>query len=134
MTFSGQVKSDQIRNIMQDFYDRIFDDVMIGFLFHGKDKERLIEKETEFTLRIFGEGIDYTGKGMRAAHAKVPILGGHFERRMQILRDVLEDHSFPETLKRHWIGHAENLRSVITADPDSKCNHERVMEKINKIH
>ena len=134
MTLNDEVKPDQIRNIMQDFYDRIFDDVMIGFLFHGKDKNRLIEKETEFTLRIFGEEIDYTGKGMRAAHAKVPILGGHFERRMQILREVLNDHDFPQSLKDRWLGHADNLRSVITADPDSNCNHERVMDKINKIN
>ena len=87
-----RIGGDSLRAVLVDFYDRVFADVMIGFLFAGKDQQQLVELEWQFTARLLGADVPYRGRPMRAAHARSPILGGHFERRLQILRNTLADH------------------------------------------
>ncbi len=111
-----------LRKVMEDFYERVFDDVMIGFMFWGKDKARLIQKEWEFTARLLGADIAYTGKSMPKAHAHAPILGGHFARRLQILKETLIDHKVDSKVQDKWIAHTIALRSVVTADEMTECN------------
>ena len=75
-----------LRRVLEDFYDRVFADTMIGFLFAGKNKQRLVQKEWEMAARMLGaDEVAYTGRSIPEAHARSPILGGHFERRLQIL-------------------------------------------------
>ena len=60
---------DGLKAVLRTFYDHVFSDVMIGFHFIKADKERLIQKEAEFTAQILGAThIPYTGKGMVKAH------------------------------------------------------------------
>ena len=112
---------DGLRAVITEFYRRVFDDVMIGFLFAGKDQRRLIDKEVEFTARLLGADMPYTGKPLRAAHAPHRIFGGQFERRLQILRDAMEAHAVDAEVQRVWIEHTNALRAQITADPGSDC-------------
>jgi len=115
---------DGLRAVLTTFYERVFSDVMIGFHFTKADKVRLIEKEAEFTARILGAShIEYTGKSMVQAHAKHPILGGQFERRMQLLREAMAEHDVPEAVQVAWITHTAKLRAQVTSDPGSDCNH-----------
>ncbi len=115
----------RLRVVIEDFYSRLVDDVMIGFLFAGKDRARLIAKETEFTARFLGADLPYTGRTIREAHARSPILGGHFERRLQILRDTLNDHRLPFHVQWEWIEHTLALRPQVTADRGSECSEVR---------
>lgn len=106
-----------LRPLIRDFYGRVFDDVMIGFMFKGRDRERLIELETQFTARALGGDVVYEGRGMRAAHASVPILIGHFQRRYQILRETLEDNAVHPEVMEAWLGHTRALlRAVMPPD------------------
>lgn len=116
-----KIGADALRAVITDFYSRVFDDVMIGFLFIGKDRKRLIEKEVEFTSNFLGAEIQYTGRPMRAAHARVPIMGGHFDRRLQILKETLADHDVAAEVREVWIGHTVALRSLVTEDEASEC-------------
>jgi truncated hemoglobin YjbI len=111
----------KLRAVIVDFYDRIFGDVMIGFLFEGKDRARLIEKEYELTARLLGADVAYTGKSMREAHARSPILGGHFERRLELLRQTMATHNVDPAVRDAWIEHTEALRAQITSDRGSEC-------------
>src|SRR5205814_4083396 len=43
-----------LRAVLQALYDRLFDDVMVGFLFAGKDKAQLVEHQVRFTARFLG--------------------------------------------------------------------------------
>jgi len=119
--FFDKIGPDTLRAVITDFYSRVFDDVMIGFLFIGKDRRRLIEKEFEFIGKFLGGDIKYTGRPMRAAHARVPIMGGHFDRRLQILRETLADHDVDPEVREVWIGHTLALRSQVTEDGASEC-------------
>jgi truncated hemoglobin YjbI len=111
----------KLRAVITDFYARIFGDVMIGFLFAGKDRQHLIDREYEFTANLLGADVKYTGRPMRVAHAQSPIFGGHFERRLQILRETLRDHAVDPDVQQVWIEHTLALRSQITPDKGSEC-------------
>jgi len=111
----------KLRAVLTDFYDRVFRDVMIGFLFAGKDRQRLIDKEYEFTAQFLGADVAYTGRPMRVAHASSPIFGGQFERRLQILRETLRDHAVDPEVVTAWLDHSYALRPQITRDAGSEC-------------
>ena len=117
----------KLRALLTDFYARIFDDVMIGFLFAGKDRQHLIDREYELTAKILGADVAYRGRPMREAHAKSPIFGGHFERRMQLLRETMRDHDVDPDVQRVWLEHTEALRAQITPDRGSECKDTSVV-------
>jgi len=122
-----QIGGDALRAVIADFYDRVFADVMIGFLFQGKDKARLIRLEWELAAAMLGGGVKYTGRPMRVAHAQSPIFGGHFERRLQLLRETMRDHGVAADVQRVWIEHAQALRGQITRDQGSECKDTSVV-------
>ena len=117
-----RIGADALRAVLTDFYTRVFGDVMIGFMFAGKDRQRLIDKEYELVAALLGApGVTYTGRPMRAAHAQHTIFGGQFERRLQILRETLADHHVDVDVQQVWIDHTQSLRSQITRDAGSEC-------------
>jgi hemoglobin len=122
MSVYDKIGPDKLRAVITDFYARLFDDVMIGFLFIGKDRKRLIEKEIELTARFLGADVRYTGRPLRAAHARVPIMGGHFDRRRQILEETLAAHDVDPEVRETWIRHTLALRDQVTADATGACN------------
>jgi hemoglobin len=119
-----RIGREPLRAVIDDFYRRIFGDVMIGFLFQGKDQATLAAREWEFTARLLGDDVAYTGRSIQEAHARSPILGGHFERRLQILRDTLRDHAVDPEVQGAWIDHTLSLRSQVTKAHGSECDHE----------
>jgi len=116
-----QIGAEKLRAVVTDFYSRLFGDVMIGFLFEGKDRQRLIDREYEFTAQFLGADVKYTGRPMRTAHGQLPIFGGHFERRLQILRETMRDHAVAPDVQKAWIDHTLALRPQITPDRGSEC-------------
>lgn len=121
MKLFDKIGEAKLRAVLADFYGRVFGDVMIGFLFQGKDRQRLIDKEYEFTAQFLGADVKYTGRPMRTAHAQSPIFGGHFERRLQILRETLRDHAVDPDVVAAWVDHSLALRPQITSDKGSEC-------------
>ncbi len=113
MTLFDQIGGDTLRAVIVDFYDRVFADVMIGYMFTGRDKQRLIDKEWELTARFLGGEARYTGKPMREAHAALQIFGGQFDRRLQILKNTLRDHQVDEAVAQAWIDHQIALRDQV---------------------
>jgi hemoglobin len=120
----------KLREVVTDFYSRVFGDVMIGFLFEGKSRQHLIDREYEFTANFLGGDVKYTGRPMRTAHAQSPIFGGHFERRLQILRETLRDNRVDPEVQQAWIDHTLALRPQITRDKGSECKDTSVVAPI----
>ncbi len=122
MSLIAKIGRDGVRAVVADFYDRVFRDVMIGFMFQGKDKQHLIEREWEFACGFLGDpDIKYAGRPLRTAHASHTIFGGHFERRLQILRETMRDHDVDPEVQQAWIDHTNALRGQITRDKGSEC-------------
>lgn len=121
MTDFEKIGEEALRAIIDEFVDRVFDDVMIGFHFRKASRERVKEMEYQHAAEHLGAHIVYGGRDLRAAHAPHRIMGGQFERRKKILSDVLEKHSVDESIRERWLSTQEALRGEITADPGSEC-------------
>lgn len=128
MNVFDKIGAAKLRAVIADFYDRVFGDVMIGFLFQGKNKQHLIDREYEFTAGFLGgKDVKYTGRPMREAHAQSPIFGGHFERRLQLLRETMRDHAVDADVQQVWLDHSYALRPQITSDKGSECKDTSVV-------
>jgi hemoglobin len=111
----------KLRAVIDDFVERMFVDLMIGFFFWGADKARIKAMELELAASVLDPDRLYTGRPLRQAHAKHRIMGGHFARRTQLLRQVLEAHAVPQAARDALLEHTERLRPEITSDPDGQC-------------
>jgi hemoglobin len=111
-----------LRRVVDRFVDRIFDDMMIGFLFRDASRERVREKEYEFAAAHLGGRVVYTGKPLGKVHAPHRIQGGQFNRRLQILKETLDECGVAGPVKEHWVRHTEGLRTVITGDVGNACD------------
>lgn len=111
----------KLRAIIDDFVDRCFDDLMIGFLFTRAERGRIKRFEFEHAANHLGAQIEYEGRPLAEAHGPHRIFGGQFDRRRQILIDTLRDHDAPEEVSKAWIDHQDSLRDLVTRDPDSNC-------------
>ena len=111
--------------MIDDFVGRVTSDTMIGFFFRNFDHDRLRRHEYQFTARALGARLAYEGQPLRTAHAKHPIMGGQFNRRKTILHETMVDHAFPDDVIHLLLQHTEQLRPLITAQPDSACITEQ---------
>ncbi|MCZ7687549.1 MAG: group 1 truncated hemoglobin [Sandaracinaceae bacterium] len=110
-----------LRAIIDEFVDRMFDDVAIGFFFRRASRERIKEMEYQHAAEHLGGPVRYGGRPLREAHAPHRIMGGQFARRTKILSDVLGAHGVPADVREEWLAHVESLRDDITGDPGSEC-------------
>jgi hemoglobin len=111
-----------LRAIVDDFVDRVFDDVMIGFFFRNVERRRIKELEFQHAAEHLGGPFRYRGRPLQEAHAAHRIMGGQFARRAELLRQTLSDHGVPEDIQSAWLAHTESLRALITRDPGGQCN------------
>lgn len=122
---------DRLRTLMDDFVSRVFDDVMIGFLFRNASRERVAQMETLFAARMLGaQGIEYPGKSIREAHAPHPIMGGQFMRRQTLLKQTLEHHGVDPAIVSRWLAHNESLRHLVTGDRAGHCDEVAATKRI----
>ena len=122
----GEVK---LRAVIDSFVDRVFADRLIGFLFRNADKARIKEMEYQLAASYFGAPVEYHGRPLDQAHAKHPIMGGHFARRRQILTESIEAHGLADDIKKLWLDHTDELRPLITPESDSDCDPVAARER-----
>ncbi len=107
-----------LAEVVGAFVDRFFDDFIIGFLFQGKDRDRIVRHEIEHAGRHLGGPLPYTGRGLKPVHAPLKINKGHFRRRLAIVAFVLREHGVPEDIVERWITFEQKLEPTITTDRD----------------
>jgi hemoglobin len=110
-----------LRPIIEDFVDRMVQDVMIGFFFRKVDVPRLKEMEYQFTAQFLGAELSYEGKPIGKAHSPHRIMGGQFDRRTQLLREAMLRHAVPADLQEIWLAHVEALRGRVTGQGPGEC-------------
>ena len=111
-----------LRRVIDRFVDRVFDDVMIGYLFRAADRARVKQKEYEHAAAQLGGPVTYTGRPLAQAHAPHRIRGAQFMRRIQILKDTFRELSVPSAVADSIILHNLSLQAQITADEDGVCD------------
>lgn len=120
----------KLREIIDAFIERVFADRMIGFFFRQADKKRIKEMEFQHAARFLGADVEYRGRPLDEAHARHPIMGGQFARRLQILKETLESFEVPKHIRDAWIEHNESLRPLITRDAGSDCDPILARERV----
>lgn len=110
-----------LRKIIDRFVDRMFDDVMIGFFFRKASRARIKEKEYEFAAQHLGAEVQYTGRALEQAHRPHGIRASQFMRRLQILKETLEEFGVPPRVREHWLDHTTALMSQVSAPDDDRC-------------
>jgi truncated hemoglobin YjbI len=110
-----------LRAVIDDFVDRAFDDIMIGFMFRNADRARIKELEFQHASEFLGGPHAYQGRPLRTAHARHLIMGGQFARRLQLLRQVFAAHSVPQDVQAAFLAHNEGLRDQITSQANGTC-------------
>jgi truncated hemoglobin YjbI len=118
-----------LRAIVDRFVDRCFDDVMIGFHFRRANRDRVKRFEYEHAAEHLGAGMRYGGRPIGEAHGSHAIFGGHFERRLTLLREVLDAHGVPEDLRERWLEVQRSLRAEVTTDAASECDEVRALSQ-----
>ena len=111
-----------LRAIIGRFVDRMFEDVMIGYLFRAADRERVKAKEYEFAARHLGAPVSYSGRPIDQAHRVHRITGGQFMRRLQILKETLAAFRAPAEVVEHWVAHTLSLQAEITDNALDQCD------------
>ena len=107
-----------LRRIVGAFVDRFFADFIIGFLFEGKDRDRIVRNESAFAAAHLGGPKAYLGRPVGPMHQALKINTGHFRRRHAILRQVLAEQGVPDDVIEHWIAYEQSLQGVITTGQD----------------
>ena len=112
---------DRITQILKVFYGELARDVMVGFFFEGFNLDSIATMQSQFILRSAGWRSDYSGRTPDRAHDKLaPILPGHFDRRIQILKSVLANEGLTQIQTEVWIEFEEAFRKLIVK-PHADC-------------
>ena len=102
-----------VRPVIAALYDKLAADAMVGFLFAGKDIAAIVEHQLWFTARFLGGPDRYGGRTMPEAHAELPLLPGHFDRRHKLLEETLAASSLPRHVIEEWLRIDEGLRPAV---------------------
>lgn len=120
----------QLRLIINTFINRVFDDRMIGFFFRKADRQRIKDMEYQLAAHFLGAQVEYQGRPLDQVHSKHPIMGGHFARRRQILKETLDFYHVPAPIIQDWLAHTDALRPLITSQKDSECDPKALGQKV----
>ncbi len=107
-----------LSRILEDFYDRVFDDERLAPFFHGVTKRRAIEKQFLFVRQQFtGEKV-FFGDRPRNAHHWMVISNELFDYREYLMVECLRRHGLAEPLVQRWRAMEERFRAdIVKAEP-----------------
>lgn len=105
---------DRLQQILHRFYQRLFSDPVVGFFFEGRDIHKIVAGQHGFLMRAFGETDRFEGTHPGKAHLQLPpIRRGQFDRRLQVLRDVLAQEGLDPADIDAWVKVEAGMRGLI---------------------
>lgn len=107
---------DGLTEILQDFYERVYEDERLSPFFEGVTRQRAIEKQYSFLSQIFSGEQLYFGERPRNAHNWMVISEELFDHREALMESCLRRHGLPEHLVERWRGVEEIFRKQIVKD------------------
>ena len=119
-----------LRAIISAFTEAVFKDVMIGFLFDGKNHARITEMEYQHAAAHLGGPVTYSGRPIGEVHRRLPILGGQFARRRKILENTLVAFDVDQGVQTRWLENVDSLRETVLGPGQTTddCDHEAAMK------
>ena len=106
----------RLNELLEDFYLRMHSDTMLGFFFEGRDLKHIAHQQGQFLMNAAGFTPKFEGKGPSTAHVNLPpILDGHFDRRLVILRETLLAHHLPPPIIELWVSFESTFRNIVVS-------------------
>ena len=107
-----------IHGHVRAFVQRFAQDFIIGYLFEGRDLERIIAHETAHACEHLGGPELYQGRPLAQVHRPLRINAGHFRRRLAIVRTVLADRGVAEPIIERWVAADARLQAAVVDGTD----------------
>lgn len=110
-----------LREILEDFYGRVYQDPRLNHFFWQATLERAIEKQYSFLYEIFtGEKV-YFGERPYNAHSWMVISHALYDYREQLMGECLRRYGLPEHLIHRWRSVEEVFRRhIVKTEPRGK--------------
>lgn len=106
----------QVREILEDFYTRVYDDSLLAPFFANVTKERVTGKQYSFLHDEMTGGHAYFGDNMLNVHHWMVISEAVFDHRQQLMETVLREHALTESQVARWMYFEERHRHDIVKD------------------
>ncbi len=107
-----------VSTVVDRFVDRMFDDMIIGFLFVGRDRERIKRHEYSHAAATLGAPLTYDGRPIVPLHRALKINRGQFRRRLALLRQELDRSGLDAETASAWLDAQQRLEAAITDGSD----------------
>ncbi|MFB6251801.1 MAG: group 1 truncated hemoglobin [Halobellus sp.] len=107
-----------IRAVVDDFYDRLLEDEMVGPLFEDAEMERLRQTQTDFLCEAAGGPETYDAAPVEEAHLHVSFTEAHIERAIEHLQASVDAHDVPESDAEAVVGAVASYRAELLASED----------------
>ncbi len=102
-----------LREILDDFYTRTYDDPRLSPFFHNVTKQRAISKQYAFLAEVFSGEDNYFGLNPFNAHHWMIISDELFDYREDLFEECVRRYGLPEHLVRRWMAFQELFRREI---------------------
>ena len=102
-----------LREILDDFYTRVFDDARLAPFFAHTNKAWVVDKQFSFLRSIFTGEEGYFGMRPRNAHHWMVISNELFDYRETLMEEALRRHGVPEHLIERFRAVDEVFRKQI---------------------
>ncbi len=112
---AARISEEEVRDCLRELYTRLQRDRMVGFFFEGRDLGAIVEGQVRLVRALLGAPERYEGAPLPQAHAALPLLPGHFDRRHTLLREVLEERGVDEGVRAAWLEADAAWRKAILA-------------------
>ena len=102
-----------LREILEDFYDRTYDDPRLSPFFHNVTKKRAISKQYAFLSEVFSGEDNYFGLHPFNAHHWMIISDDLFDYRENLFEECVRRWGLEDHLVRRWMAFQELFRREI---------------------
>lgn len=91
-----------LRQILEDFYGRVYEDERLAPFFEGVTRDHAVGKQYSFLMDIFTGQRVYFGHRPRNAHHWMVISDDLFDYREDLLMRCMRQHGLPESFCLRW--------------------------------
>lgn len=106
-------EGEKLRAILEDFYEKVYEDPKLAPFFVHATRERAIQKQYSFLYQVFTGKPVYLGESPRNAHHWMVITDEMFDYRERLFEQSIRHVGLPEHLIRRWLDMQEQTRSMM---------------------
>ena len=119
--------------VVAALYERVLADDELAPFFENTDIKRLKRQQTQFLSQAFGGPARYRGRGMKEAHANLPIEKHHFDSVAAHLVAAMKELGVAQDLIDEVVGIAAPIATVIVKDPETAAAPRKTTKEEGKM-